>query len=245
MMVLTVTGESTLWTLLSSTKISLKTEIFGLNCYEIVTKSLRWTLKKHSFKSKMLRYKNFKDGWHKLKLFIQHRTEPKKCNLRDNLIKFLIKVALIHGRQGLKVGLLPGFSTQRLDFIFLDELTASELLYLTVQITDVPHSDTHRESCSHTLVTHSEHTHWIGLTGAQSQTNLFVDCSCRLCKSDCWLEKLQTVELWKKIRRKIYKFRTTRKTIQENSQCNSCSARYIYSLKLLSDWRCVFLPMRQ
>lgn len=29
-MLLTVTGESTLWTLLSSTKISLKTQIFAL-----------------------------------------------------------------------------------------------------------------------------------------------------------------------------------------------------------------------
>lgn len=65
------------------------------------------------------------------------------------------KLLLIQGKQGLKVRLLPGFSTQRLDFVFLDELTASELLYLTVQITDVPHSDTHREICLHTMVTHS------------------------------------------------------------------------------------------
>lgn len=41
MMELTVTGESTLWTLLSSTKISLKTEIFGLNCNQVVEKSFR------------------------------------------------------------------------------------------------------------------------------------------------------------------------------------------------------------
>lgn len=65
------------------------------------------------------------------------------------------KLLLIHSEPGLKVRLLPGFGTQCLDFIFLDELTASELLYLTVQITDVSHGDTHRESCFHTMLTHS------------------------------------------------------------------------------------------
>lgn len=48
---------------------------------------------------------------------------------------------------------VPGFGTQCFDFIFLNELTASELLYLSVQVTDVSHRDTHRESCSHTMHT--------------------------------------------------------------------------------------------
>lgn len=49
--------------------------------------------------------------------------------------------------------LLPSFGTQGFDFIFLDELTASELLYLPVQVTDVPHCHTHRSRCWH------PHTH--------------------------------------------------------------------------------------
>lgn len=50
---------------------------------------------------------------------------------------------------------LPGFGTQCFDFILLNELTASELLYLSVQVTDVPHCDTHREE----LLTQYGHTH--------------------------------------------------------------------------------------
>ena len=49
---------------------------------------------------------------------------------------------------------LPGFGTQCFDFIFLNELTASELLDLPVQVTDVPHCHTHRESWPNTLFTH-------------------------------------------------------------------------------------------
>lgn len=59
------------------------------------------------------------------------------------------------GARGDTANTLPGFGTQCFDFVFFDELTASELLYLSVQITDVPHCDTHRESCSHTTVTQS------------------------------------------------------------------------------------------
>lgn len=50
---------------------------------------------------------------------------------------------------------LPGFGTQCFDFVLLNELTASELLYLSVQVTDVPHCHTHREGCLYTTATHS------------------------------------------------------------------------------------------
>lgn len=58
------------------------------------------------------------------------------------------------------IEVIPGFGTQCFDFIFLDELTASELLYLSVQVTDVPHCHTHREKLlDHTLLfSHSGRT---------------------------------------------------------------------------------------
>lgn len=61
---------------------------------------------------------------------------------------------------------LPGFGTQCFDFVFFNELTASELLYLSVQVTDVPHCHTHRESSSHTIWSHT-HTPLLSLSHTQ------------------------------------------------------------------------------
>lgn len=39
----------------------------------------------------------------------------------------------------------PGFGAQRFDFVLLDQLTSSQLLYLPVQVTDVSHCHAHRD----------------------------------------------------------------------------------------------------
>ncbi len=85
-----------------------------------------------------------------------------------------------------RVHSLPGFRTQRFDFIFFNELTPSELLYLSVQVTDVPHCDTHRESCSHTMVTHSSsHT-----PGSRNNRLFLPRAMKRTVTTDCALQRL-------------------------------------------------------
>lgn len=66
----------------------------------------------------------------------------------------------------------PGFGTQGFHFIFLDELTASELLYLSVQVTDVPHCHTHRELLTlFTFYTPGSLTTWL-LHPNSNRTNI-------------------------------------------------------------------------
>lgn len=90
---------------------------------------------------------------------------PKKQIISDNSSSNVCVSVSVHRAQS---EALPGFGTQCFDFVFFNELTASELLYLTVQVTDVPHCDTHRESCSQTRGARSSphtHTHWEGING--------------------------------------------------------------------------------
>lgn len=135
-------------------------------------------------------------------------------------------------KQGLKVRRLPGFGTQCLDFIFLDELTASELLYLTVQITDVSHGDTHKEGCLHTVAAHCEHT-----PGRQKRHTPFqrgaVPHQC-LCgpklRSKCRSERMSASELGRKIRfkKQMWSAEFINFKIQKNTQ-GKLSMEFVFS----------------